>query len=79
VPTKHAHTLSCPTNCSEKLIPWLVHEGVVPYLVEAARTEVQRQKLLQFLEGKAPAGREPAWRDSDIPNWPQAFGFESCA
>ena len=66
MPTKRAHIL-LPDDLLREIDSLVGPRGRSSFLVETARTEVRRQKLLQFLEGKAPAGREPAWRDSDHP------------
>lgn len=71
MPTKRAHIL-LPHDLLREIDALVGPRGRSAFLVETARTEVRRQKLLQFLEGKGPAGREPAWRDADHPE--QAAG-----
>jgi hypothetical protein len=41
--------------------------GRSAFLVETARTEVRRQKLLQFLERTGPSGKGAVWSDADHP------------
>lgn len=66
MPTKRAHIL-LPDDLLREIDSLVGPRGRSSFLVETARTEVRRQKLLQFLEGKGPAGRESAWRESDHP------------
>jgi hypothetical protein len=61
--TKRAHVL-LPDDLLREIDSLVGPRGRSAFLVETARTEVRRQKLLQFLEGK---GRDPAWRNSDHP------------
>jgi hypothetical protein len=61
--TKRAHVL-LPDDLLREIDSLVGSRGRSAFLVETARTEVRRQKLLQFLEGK---GEDPAWRNSDHP------------
>ena len=64
--TKRAHVL-LPDDLLREIDLLVGPRGRSAFLVETARTEVRRQRLLQFLEGKGPAGKDAAWRDADHP------------
>jgi metal-responsive CopG/Arc/MetJ family transcriptional regulator len=66
MPTKRAHVL-LPDNLLREIDSLVGPRGRSAFLVETARSEVRRQKLLKFLEGKGPAARQPAWSDTDHP------------
>jgi hypothetical protein len=66
MPTKRAHIL-LPDDLLREIDSLVGPRGRSAFLVETARNEVRRQKLLQFLEGNGPAARDPAWRDTDHP------------
>jgi hypothetical protein len=66
MPTKRAHIL-LPDDLLREIDSLVGPRGRSAFLVETARTEVRRQKLLHFLESKGPAGKEPAWRDAHHP------------
>lgn len=57
MPTKRAHIL-LPDDLLLEIDSLVGPRGRSAFLVETARNEVRRQKLLQFLEGT-----EPAWKD----------------
>jgi hypothetical protein len=73
MPTKRAHVL-LPDDLLREIDLLVGPRGRSAFLVETARTEVRRQKLLQFLEGKGPAGRDPAWREKDHPELAEGAG-----
>ncbi|MGC2186660.1 MAG: hypothetical protein WA637_25560 [Terriglobales bacterium] len=64
--TKRAHIL-LPDDLLREIDSLVGPRGRSAFLVETARSEVRRQKLLTFLEGRGPAGRQPAWSDTDHP------------
>jgi hypothetical protein len=59
--TKRAHVL-LPDDLLQEIDALVGPRGRSAFLVETARTEVRRQKLLQFLERA-----DPAWNDKDHP------------
>jgi hypothetical protein len=59
--TKRAHIL-LPEDLLREIDALVGPRGRSSFLVETARHEVRRQKLLQFLENK-----DPAWKDNDHP------------
>ena len=59
--TKRAHVL-LPDDLLREIDALVGPRGRSAFLVETARTEVRRQKLLQFLERA-----DPAWNDTDHP------------
>ncbi len=78
MPTKRAHVL-LPDDLLREIDSLVGPRGRSAFLVETARTEVRRQKLLQFLEGKGPAGRDragagAAWKDKDHPELAEGAG-----
>jgi len=66
MPTKRAHIL-LPDDLLQEIDSLVGPRGRSAFLVETARTEVRRQKLLQFLEGRGVAAKNPAWREADHP------------
>jgi len=66
MPTKRAHIL-LPDDLLREIDSLVGPRGRSAFLVETARSEVRRQKLLKFLEGQGPGGRRPAWADADHP------------
>jgi len=66
MPTKRAHVL-LPDDLLREIDSLVGPRGRSAFLVETARTEVRRQKLLQFLEGNGTAGTDPAWKDANHP------------
>ena len=58
---RRAHVL-LPEDLLQEIDSLVGPRGRSSFLVETARNEVRRQKLLQFLESKAPA-----WKDKDHP------------
>jgi hypothetical protein len=58
-----APTFCCLTICCGKSTPSSVPAGRSAFLVETARSQVRRQKLLQFLESK-----DSAWKEKDHPD-----------
>jgi len=61
MPTKRAHIL-LPEDLLREIDALVGPRGRSSFLVETARNEVRRQKLLQFLENP-----DPAWEDKDHP------------
>jgi hypothetical protein len=61
MPTRRAHIL-LPEDLLREIDALVGSRGRSAFLVETARNEVRRQKLLQFLEGK-----NPAWKDTKHP------------
>jgi hypothetical protein len=59
--THRAHIL-LPDDLLQEIDALVGPRGRSSFLVETARNEVRRRKLLQFLEGK-----NPAWKDEDHP------------
>jgi hypothetical protein len=59
--THRAHIL-LPEDLVQEIDALVGPRGRSAFLVETARNEVRRQKLLQFLNSK-----EPAWKDEDHP------------
>ena len=60
--TKRAHVL-LPEDLLREIDALVGPRGRSSFLVETARREVRRQKLLHFLEGED----EPAWKSKDHP------------
>jgi hypothetical protein len=76
--TKRAHVL-LPEDLLREIDALVGPRGRSSFLVETARHEVRRQKLLHFLESK-----NPAWKDRDHPelaggvaNWVRKLRTES--
>lgn len=74
---KRAHVL-LPGELLREIDALVGPRGRSSFLVETARNEVRRQRLLQFLEGKGskgknagagsgPAWKDPIWQDKDHP------------
>lgn len=61
--TKRAHIL-LPDDLLREIDSLVGPRGRSAFLVETARNEVRRQKLLQFLEAKTA---DPVWKDRDHP------------
>jgi len=61
MPTHRAHIL-LPEDLLREIDAIVGQRGRSAFLVETARQEVRRRRLLSFLEGK-----EPAWKDKDHP------------
>lgn len=61
MPTHRAHIL-LPDDLLLEIDALVGPRGRSSFLVETARNEVRRRKLLQFLEGK-----NPAWKDANHP------------
>jgi len=61
MPTHRAHIL-LPEDLLREIDAIVGQRGRSAFLVETARQEVRRRKLLSFLESK-----EPAWKDKDHP------------
>jgi hypothetical protein len=59
--TKRAHVL-LPEDLLREIDALVGPRGRSSFLVETARQEVRRQKLMQFLEGK-----DLSWKDKDHP------------
>jgi hypothetical protein len=59
--TKRAHVL-LPEDLLQEIDALVGPRGRSSFLVETARQEVRRQKLMQFLEGK-----DPAWKNKNHP------------
>jgi hypothetical protein len=59
--TRRAHVL-LPEDLLREIDALVGPRGRSSFLVETARNEVRRHKLLQFLESK-----DPAWKDTDHP------------
>ncbi len=59
--THRAHIL-LPEDLVQEIDALVGPRGRSAFLVETARNEVRRQKLLRFLDSK-----DPAWRDADHP------------
>lgn len=59
--TRRAHVL-LPDDLLQEIDALVGSRGRSAFLVETARSEVRRQKLLRFL-----ANHEPAWKDRDHP------------
>lgn len=57
MPTRRAHIL-LPEDLLREIDALVGSRGRSAFLVETARNEVRRQKLLQFLESKDPAWKE---------------------
>jgi hypothetical protein len=60
--TKRAHVL-VPEDLLQEIDALVGPRGRSSFLVETARREVRRQKLLRFLEGED----EPVWKSKDHP------------
>lgn len=65
MPTKRAHVL-LPEDLLREIDALVGPRGRSSFLVETARNEVRRQKLLQFLESE-----HPAWDDKAHPELAQ--------
>jgi hypothetical protein len=61
MPTHRAHIL-LPDDLLQEIDALVGPRGRSSFLVETARNEVRRRKLLQYLEGETPA-----WKDEDHP------------
>ncbi len=59
MPTKRAHIVF-PEDLISEIDALVGPRGRTAFLLETARKEVQRQKLLRFLEGSAPV-----WKDKN--------------
>lgn len=59
--TRRAHVL-LPEDLLQEIDALVGPRGRSSFLVETARQEVRRQKLMHFLEGK-----DPAWEDKNHP------------
>lgn len=59
MPAKRAHVL-LPDDLLREIDALVGPRGRSAFLVETARSEVRRQKLLQFLESK-----DPAWKNKE--------------
>jgi hypothetical protein len=68
MPTKRAHIL-LPDDLLLEIDSLVGPRGRSAFLVETARNEVRRQKLLQFLESS-----EPAWKDKAHPELARGAG-----
>lgn len=66
---RRAHVL-LPEDLLHEIDAIVGPRGRSAFLVETARNEVRRQKLLQFLDGN-----EPAWKDKDHPELGDQAGF----
>jgi hypothetical protein len=66
MPSKRAHVL-LPDDLLREIDQLVGARGRSAFLVETARTEVRRQKLLRFLENRGEVVKEPAWKDKDHP------------
>jgi hypothetical protein len=64
--TKRAHVL-LPEELLREIDALVGPRGRSSFLVETARNEVRRQKLLQFLENESPGRKHAAWKDKDHP------------
>jgi hypothetical protein len=73
MPSKRAHVI-LPDDLLREIDSLVGPRGRSAFLVETARTEVRRQKLLQFLEGKSQARKGPAWKDEDHPELAEGVG-----
>ncbi len=73
MPTKRAHIL-LPDDLLREIDSLVGPRGRSAFLVETARSEVRRQKLLTFLEGKGPGGQQPAWSDAHHPELAEGSG-----
>jgi hypothetical protein len=62
--TRRAH-IFLPEELLREIDALVGPRGRSSFLVETARNEVRRQKLLQFLE--SPADEQPGWNDKDHP------------
>lgn len=60
--TKRAHVL-LPDDLQREIDALVGPRGRSAFLVETARSQVRRQKLLQFLESK-----DSAWKEKDHPD-----------
>ena len=74
MPTKRAHIV-LPDDLLREIDSLVGPRGRSAFLVETARTEVRRQKLLQFLEGKGPKRRGSVWRAEDHPGLAEDAGM----
>ena len=63
---KRAHVL-LPEDLLREIDALVGPRGRSSFLVETARSEVRRQKLLQFLEGPSSGRKGPGWNDKDHP------------
>jgi len=62
--TRRAH-IFLPEDLLREIDALVGPRGRSSFLVETARNEVQRQKLLQFLESPGPAGKSAVGKDKD--------------
>lgn len=62
--TRRAH-IFLPEDLLQEIDSLVGPRGRSSFLVETARNEVRRQKLLQFLE--SPAGAQPGWKNEEHP------------
>ena len=62
--TRRAH-IFLPEELLREIDALVGPRGRSSFLVETARNEVRRQKLLRFLE--SPADAQPGWNDKDHP------------
>ena len=76
--THRAHIL-LPDDLLQEIDALVGPRGRSSFLVETARNEVRRRKLLQYLEGETPA-----WKDEDHPElkdgaaeWVRKMRYES--
>jgi hypothetical protein len=66
MPVRRAHVL-LPDDLLREIDALVGPRGRSSFLVETARNEVRRQKLLQFLESQDPAWEASAWKNKDHP------------
>jgi hypothetical protein len=67
--TSNAHVL-LPEDLLREIDALVGPRGRSAFLVETARGEVRRQRLLKFLENKSPAGNT-AWKNENHPEMVQ--------
>ena len=68
MPTKRAH-IAFPEDLISEIDSLVGPRGRTAFLLETARKEVQRRKLLRFLESSTPA-----WKDKDHPEFSAGSG-----
>jgi len=68
--TRRAH-IFLPDDLLQEIDALVGPRGRSSFLVEIARNEVRRQRLLKFLE--SPAGEQPEWKDNSG-NHPELAG-----
>jgi hypothetical protein len=73
MPVKRAHIL-LPDDLLREIDSLVGPRGRSAFLVETARSEVRRQKLLRYLEGKGQGEKQRAWKEENHPELVEGAG-----